>query len=47
MLLQKLPGYTRETLEAEDAELVDDWLLIMAQEARVAKELSADANRKG
>jgi len=37
-LLQRLPGYTRETLEAEDAALVDDWLTILAAEAFVAKE---------
>lgn len=47
MLLQKFPGYTRETLEAEDAALVDDWLLIMAQEAGVQKEIAAEANKKG
>jgi hypothetical protein len=36
--LQRLPGYTRATLEAEDAALVDDWLTILAAEAFVAKE---------
>jgi hypothetical protein len=46
-LLQKLPGYTRATLEAEDAELVDEWLLILAQEAGVQKELTREVNKKG
>mgnify|MGYP007001735210 CR=1 FL=1 len=38
VLLQRLPGYTREALEAEDADLVDDWVMYMQQEAGVAEE---------
>ncbi len=33
ILLQRLPGYTRATLEAEDADLVEAWQEIMRAEA--------------
>lgn len=37
-LLKRLPGYTAETLLAEDAELVEDFLSYMAAENWVARE---------
>lgn len=37
-LLKALPGYTRETLEEEDAVLVEDWLTILNAEAAVSRE---------
>jgi len=41
-VLQKLPGYTRATLEAEEAGLVQRWLIAMDEEA---KEQAAAARR--
>jgi hypothetical protein len=37
VLLQKFPGYTRETLEAEDARLVQRWIIALEEEAKEAK----------
>jgi hypothetical protein len=37
VLLQKFPGYTRRTLEAEDARLVQRWLIALEEEAKEAK----------
>ena len=36
-LLRELPGYTRETLEAEPAYLVERWRQVLLLEARRSK----------
>jgi len=38
VLLQRLPGYTVDTLDAEDHALVEDWMLYLNCEAHVAVE---------
>jgi len=45
-LIQRFPGYTRETLEAEDAEIVEDWMQIMSIESNVRAADDAKARRK-
>lgn len=34
-LLRQLPGYTRETLEREPAQLVERWLIYLSEEAKI------------
>ena len=50
MLLQKLPGYTRELLEEEPAQLVERWLICLQEEGKEAKrqaEKSKHAGKRG
>jgi len=37
VLLQKFPGYTRATLEAEPAQLVQHWMIALEEEAKEQK----------
>jgi len=43
-LLERLSGYTRETLAEEPAYIIQHWLIIMDEEAR-AKNRQANAAR--
>lgn len=45
-LLRQLPGYTRETLEAEPAALVQRWILYLNEEAKLQRANDAAAKAR-
>ena len=37
-LIRAFPGYTREQIEAEDPQLIDDWLMFLNAEAAASRD---------
>lgn len=46
LLLQRLPGYTREALESEPPHLVERWLILAQEEAAEAHRQAAKSAAK-